>query len=723
MIDFPSNPADGQQVTAGARTWQYDAAGGVWNLVSISDANVNAAQANADAAAVSAAAALAQQVIATAQAAAALTQANAAAASRAAIDNRIYPGTYAVDPVTRPNGTAIQNGDEFQSTSGQRKYRVAGAWVVPGVDMLTLASQDDATKGSDVIGHGGNLNYVAGSIGAAINDVCINVCLFPWLAKGDGITDDTLALRAAITGAGAGRTLIFPSGKTFLHYGRLAPLAGQTWMGYGACLKRANEVTAATATNIALGSPTNITVPNGALFKVGMDVTVFNGASYDPSPHLITAINGNILTVNTAFTVAFPAGGTVVTVGQQVISALARVKMIGLEFDGNRANNATIAKWELHAAIYINGDYSVVRDCYIHDEVSEGIELGGQGSIADSNWIINCGGNGIHFSGSTGGKARGNFVKNVNILGAAPGHADGGIIFSNATGHSMITNNYVDTAISGVASIDSDDNSSVVISGNLILNCTSTAIEGTFPNGTKGGKVTITGNLIYNSVKVELNYTPGFSAGNGPYNWIVADNYLEDTAIYLNAGVHISVHGNILQWLANTAVAMINVTGCQYVTVNDNQITGGGNGIYLASGVGIRASGNLCKNQYQRGINTQSAATIACAVTNNTVVVENGSPTNGSYQAITLGNGWSCKNNEVDVQTVSTAAVIGCPNGGVGVNGAMVTGNTVRSAGPTYAIQCFGGSQNNFVVGNFTQQAVQNSAGASNTVAGNYVIN
>lgn len=34
MIDFPSNPVDGQTVTSGRKTWQWVALTGTWDLVS-----------------------------------------------------------------------------------------------------------------------------------------------------------------------------------------------------------------------------------------------------------------------------------------------------------------------------------------------------------------------------------------------------------------------------------------------------------------------------------------------------------------------------------------------------------------------------------------------------------------------------------------------------------------------------------------------------------------
>jgi hypothetical protein len=67
--------------------------------------------------------------------------------------------------------------------------------------------------------HSAALNYVAGTIGAVLNDVALNVKMFPWLAKGDGVTDDSAAIQAAenaaaAAGAATGRypVLRFPVG-------------------------------------------------------------------------------------------------------------------------------------------------------------------------------------------------------------------------------------------------------------------------------------------------------------------------------------------------------------------------------------------------------------------------------------------------------------------------------------------------------------------------------
>jgi parallel beta-helix repeat protein len=109
--------------------------------------------------------------------------------------------------------------------------------------------------------------------------------------------------------------------------------------------------------------------------------------------------------------------------------------------------------------MYYNGDRNIIHDCYVHDCQSEGIEVGGVGVVVDNCTVLNCQGNGIHLFGAAAPKITRNYVKNCNLAGTGPGHADGCIIASNTVGDAVISQNYVENGISGIASWDSDDDS------------------------------------------------------------------------------------------------------------------------------------------------------------------------------------------------------------------------------------------------------------------------
>lgn len=98
--------------------------------------------------------------------AAAAQSAADAESSRQAIDSRMYPGAYANDPTTRPDGTACQPGDEyFNSTSNLRKRFNGATWVASDINTANLAASTGANLvGSDDASGGTRWTSLAGFV-------------------------------------------------------------------------------------------------------------------------------------------------------------------------------------------------------------------------------------------------------------------------------------------------------------------------------------------------------------------------------------------------------------------------------------------------------------------------------------------------------------------------------------------------------------------------------
>lgn len=569
-------------------------------------------------------------------------------------------------------------------------------------------------------------------------------------ARGDGTTDDTLAIRAAITAAGANGVVYFPPGLTFLLSGSLTPLAGQTWWMYGATLKRCNALSTTTTDAIANGAgPTTITVADATGFTVGMDVSLVNGVKYNPKNLRITAIAGNVLTLSGTVAVVstadgssqtLSAGGTVYTSFSQIDACrgnfqgvnVTDVHILGGTFNGNQTNNAVFQHWENHIEVLLAGDRSAVRDCYIHDAQSEGIMAGGYGLDIAQNTIISSQGNGIHIgaitaAGTNQARIRHNMIQHCNLSGTATGHADGCIVLSNVCADTLIEGNYCEDGISGIASVDSNDNSSVIITGNIIRSCTASAID-MLTSTDYVQEIIITGNLIYNSVKVYLYSGGSPAAGVGPRRIVISGNYFEQTWLHCYKTYDGVISNNTLYLVGDTTNAAINVGYSAGWSITGNSAVGGKWGVLVAGDSTVRdiaVVGNRCTNQSGMGVALYDASMVNCHANANVIGVESTFTPGAGYEGIRLNNQGTAQGNSITIgPNTSGFYGIRCGAGGTNTAGSIVANNVIRSGSNVPSVLCPSSSQNNIVVNNFIQQAVSNpSPGAQpNTVSGNLTI-
>ena len=146
-------------------------------------------------------------------------------------------GDIGVTGATGPTGTAGTNG--IAGTAGTTgatgltgPIGVAGATGSTGATGATgatgTAGATGATGSTGATGAGASLATftTAGSVKQTVYNVK------DYSVTGDGVTNDTTNIAAAITAAGTNRTVYFPTG-TYLITAALSPLDGQTWIGQG----------------------------------------------------------------------------------------------------------------------------------------------------------------------------------------------------------------------------------------------------------------------------------------------------------------------------------------------------------------------------------------------------------------------------------------------------------------------------------------------------------
>jgi hypothetical protein len=558
----------------------------------------------------------------------------------------------------------------------------------------------------------------------------INVLWFG--AKGDGATDDTLALRDAITIGGSNATLLYPGGRTFLKSGALEPLSDQTWLMHGAKHKRANQVTVATATAITTSGVQTVTVGSTNGFYVGMDVTVFNGGSFDASTHRITSMTSTTMTLGTLFTTAFPSGGTVVSAFAQIKAVnVPRVRIFGGEVDGNQANNAALQKWELSAEIYLASDGGTVREVYIHDAQAEGIELAGINPLVEHCRIEDCQGNGIHLFASVNAVVRENKIKNVNLSGTGTGHADGCVIASNAVGETKVLNNWLENGLSGIGSWDSTDDSKLIAIGNTFTNFATYAIECNVPDTADVSELIFIGNKFYNSAVVSFTDASADPASAfGPKNIIFKDNILTDTRLVFSLARGAIVSGNII---TNTTTSQVCVLAqdVKDFAASENLIVGGGFGFYVTSAVAggaghgtnnvnISIRNNTLKNQWTTGVNMNRPGIINGTVIGNTILAQTGSVNAAAYVGIFLNDRSYAANNSLFIDSGLYGIQLGA--GTSGFNGPQVFNNKVIVSGSVAPIRTSGGSAGGYIAGNLISTALSDAGAPNNFVGFNPII-
>ena len=283
---------------------------------------------------------------------------------------------------------------------------------------------------------------------------------------------DSAAIQSAINAAGDGGTVIFSADTVYTYDRSHYFYPNQTFIGYGATLKRGNLVSSELT-----GAKTGNTFPvtDGTKFEVGMQVAAWTDDQNFTDIYSVTGVSSNDVTLSGSTgtgTTPSGAGSYLVVVpiafsgtlsNQEIGNATPdNVKILGLTFDGNEANNNSAQaplRWELLREISQLGDNCLLADCTFNDVPCEGLVAIGSYSKITNCHFENVAGNGIHMSGGDFVVTSNCTFVNTNIIergtpsGDGIGHQDGGISFSALNTNHVISNCVMDTCLAAVGGV------------------------------------------------------------------------------------------------------------------------------------------------------------------------------------------------------------------------------------------------------------------------------
>ena len=486
-------------------------------------------------------------------------------------------------------------------------------------------------------------------------------------AVGDGVVIDSYPLIALCSATG--RNVRFEQRATYLTDRQIVLADYVSIDGNGATLKRCDGFsTTLTGPITEVGSNRIIfTVQSTGDFAVGQTIIFYKpDGGYFPYNVQITDISGNQLTVVKPS--SFVAGDY--TTGDSIARSFKMINMYdgciveNLTLDGNKEGNASIAKWQNHNAL-VGWSNTVIRNCHIKNEIGEGIIQYLDNGIIEGNLIENCGGNGIHFSGSNNVKVDRCTIKNTNLT-ASVGHEDGNLCWSNLCRNISVTNCHLENGRSAFGSIDYDGNSDITLTGNTIKDQRVYALDMIIAGeSSAASNVVIANNRFYNSRALEIKDPAKVQFAR---NISITGNIFNDTTIDAVAVNGISINGNMFNSTPGITNPMVRLEDCNFA-VTGNSFEGGNIAVLHLHSVGVISSNNI-KNPLSFGIvsssNTlgdKSDVLISGNIITNTT-------TSDTFQGILLRHNDICSGNRIEANGVKYGILISG-------NDVIVTGNKV----------------------------------------------
>src|SRR5690606_26456238 len=527
-------------------------------------------------------------------------------------------------------------------------------------------------------------------------------------AVGDGVAIDSYPLIALCSATG--RNVRFEQNATYLIDRQIVLADYVSIVGYGATLKRCDGFsTTLTSPITEVGSNTVVcSVISSDDLTVGQTIVFYKPAGgHFPYNVQITDISGNQLTVakHSSFVVGDYTTGDSIARSFKMVNMSDRCIVENLVFDGNRGANTAIAKWQNHNAL-VGWSNTVIRNCHIKNEIGEGIIQYLDNGIIEGNLIENCGGNGIHFSGSNNIKVDRCTIKNTNLTSGV-GHEDGNLCWSNLCQNITISNCFLENGKSAFGSIDYDGNSDVTLIGNTIRNQRTTALDMVITGeSSAAGNVIIANNRFYNSKALEIKDPAKVQFAK---NISITGNIFVDTTIDAVAVNGISINGNVFNSIPGITSPMVRLEDSVFSVVG-NAFIGGNIAVLHLHSDGV-ISDNAIRNPLSFGVVSSSNT-----LDNKSEVLVSGNVISNTTQSTTLvcillRHGDICTGNRIEASGVKYGILVS------GDDVIATKNKIVVQAGATIRIDA--GFDRNIVEDNYISADVNNASLAPGNIVEN----
>lgn len=581
--------------------------------------------------------------------------------------------TYSDAAGTTPNTNPVVLNARGEATIfwSSAPYKV----VLTDASDVTIWTQDNIStpladlsgaSGSALVGFSQSVSYASGTVGAALKRV-VSVTDEPFGAIGDGVTDDTAAVQAALA---SGAAVFFPHG------------------------------TYALSAALALTTPWQRLYGDGALSVLRQDgdgVSVFSASSVD--------------NVSISDLCIRPAATHTTTAGHGVLFSncnSASVRGVLVEYQAGEARNGVflancnecdIRGNHFSGAPDTNGVY------FIHGGADIAVTENSSRNTISANRCVSGNVYGINLTTSSAGECQANVITG-NVVANCTGY---GIIAyranDSATFRDLVISDNTIENITGGALSDGEPPSTVrkfgsgiyvqgcidaVVSGNVVRNTAQQTNNSTLAIGGISGTVTscaVSGNSVIDSGTQGIFFSGLPAAASFPdpadSGIVINDNVVKDSVkelIYINQARRISIAGNVLYRGASAdGSTSIRIGGNGTDWVADASVTGnviyGDDGLTRGVGVSVEACRHLIVDansisEVTSGISVDTTTSLLCCSN----VVRDASAFGITYSASTLRG--VVANNQVDAATTA----------GIRANGvAKVTGNDITNTTTSYS--------------------------------------